>query len=707
MERRDVGKFLKVLLAVFASLILIVIVAAIAIPLFVDPNEFKPQIIELVKKETGRDLTINGDLEISVFPWIGVSTGELAVSNAKGFADRPFARIEQSDIKVKLLPLLSKKVEVSRIVLKGLDLYLAKNKRGVSNWADLIKEEKTGESKPEQQQSASSEQQSSAPAIAALAVAGLSIDNAHIVWDDQQSDQYTEIKNFNVDIEQLAFDRPVDIALSMEVLNPKAKSDTRLELETQLIINEALNRFQLKDLALTALLSGEKFNKPVKVLLTADSVIDLDQHTLALSGLKVRSGDLQLSADIEGRQIDSEPVFTGQLNIADFDLASFLHDMGVSLDMRDSKALSHFSLRSQLQATAESANFNNLAVKLDDSSLKGSFAITSFKPQAIRFNLMLDHIDADRYLPPEKPKAAKSKKAVASPSAAAVAGASLFPVETLRKLNLQGKLVINSLIINKIPMRGVAVNIDSRKGLLKTSQTIKHLFQGSYRGQTVINVRGRTPSLSLNEKLNNVQIGPLLKALKDSDRMTGRVNASIRLKGYGKTSRAIKSTLSGAISFNISDSVIKGFNIQKMIDSVKTLLKGTPLPAENKNDQTLFSKIRGTATIKNGILHNDDLVAVSSRVNVTGKGIVNLKNEAIDYKIRAAVTKRGDADRVKGIPLVIKITGPLDKPSYVLDIAAMALEKNKEKIDKVKNKLLKKLDKKLGSGAGELLKSFF
>ncbi len=702
------GKFLKILLTIFASLILIIIVAAIAIPLFVDPNEFKPQIIELVKKETGRDLSIDGDLEISVFPWIGVSTGELSISNAKGFADRPFAQIEQSDIKVKLLPLLSKKVEVSRIVLKGLDLYLAKNKRGVSNWADLVKtEKKPGKTPAKGQQTTPAEEKPSGPAVAALAVAGLSIENAHIVWDDQQSGQHTEIKNFNVDIDQIEFDRPVDVALSMEIVDAKAKSTVQLELDTQLTLNEALNRFKLNDLRLKTSLSGEKFKKPLKVLLTADSEIDLDKQTLALSNLQLRSGNLQLKADIKGTQIVSKPVFNGQLNIADFNLAGFLNDLGIKLDMRDSNALSHFSLHSQLQATAESASFANLAIKLDDSTLKGGVTIQNFKSQAIRFNLMLDHIDADRYLPPEKPKAKKSKKTVASPSAAAVAGASLFPVETLRKLNIQGKLVINSLIINKIPMRGTTLNIDSRKGVLKTSQSIKHLFQGSYHGQTVINVRGRTPSLSLNEKLSNVQIGPLLKALKDSDRMTGRVNASIRLKGYGKTSRAIKSTLNGAINFKISDSVIKGFNIQKMIDSVKTLLKGSPLPVENKNDQTLFTDISGTATIKNGILHNNDLVALSSRVNVTGKGIINLKNDSIDYKIRAAVTKRGQVDKVKGIPLVIKITRPLDKPSYTLDVAAMALEKNKEKIEKVKTKLLEKLDKKLGPGAGELLKSFF
>jgi len=43
----------------------------------------------------------------------------MALGNAFGFQDKPFATLEESDIKVKLLPLLTKKIEVSRIVLKG------------------------------------------------------------------------------------------------------------------------------------------------------------------------------------------------------------------------------------------------------------------------------------------------------------------------------------------------------------------------------------------------------------------------------------------------------------------------------------------------------------------------------------------------------------------------------------------------------------
>lgn len=700
------AKLIKIVLSIIASLVALIIIAAIAIPLFVDPNDYKPQIIELVKKETGRTLTINGDLEISVFPWIGVSTGELALSDAKGFADRPFAKIEESNIKVKLLPLLSRKVEVSRIVLKGLDLYLAKNKQGISNWDDLVQPEKA-QKQPSQSQPADTSETEKAPVLAALAIGGLSVENAHIAWNDASSDQNIEIRHFNFNTDQLQFDQPVDVNLAFEVFDKKADTTVQLDLATQLLINATLDNIQLKSLTLNTTMTGDNLpNKQIKAQLQSDIALNLTQQTLNISDLTLQSGTLQLRAQLKGVNIKDKPAFNGQINVAEFDLGKFLRNMGIKLNMRDDTALSRFHLQSQLAATDKAAKFSGLQMTLDDSHLKGDINIADFKKQAIRFNLALDTINADRYLPPES-KSTKTSKKIASPAAAAVASTTLFPVETLRKLNLQGTLLINALTFNKIPMQGVHLAIDAKAGLLKTQQSIKHLLEGRYSGQTVINVKGRTPSLALNEKLNGVQIAPLLKAMNDSDRINGKINASIRLKGYGNTSKAIKSSLNGALSFNLTDSIIKGFNIQKMIDSVKTLVKGKPLPPANQNDQTVFSKISGSATVSNGIVKNDDLIAASSRVDVTGKGLINLRTDQIDYKIRAAATKRGQKDKVKGIPLIIKISGPLAKPSYQLDIAAMALEKNKAKIDKVKTKLLNKLDKKLGPGAADLLKSFF
>ena len=68
--------------------------------------------------------------------------------------------------------------------------------------------------------------------------------------------------------------------------------------------------------------------------------------------------------------------------------------------------------------------------------------------------------------------------------------------------------------------------------------------------------------------------------------MSGIVDASAQLQGQGNNADELKSSLNGSLSFLFKDSVVKGFNLQKMIDQAKALIKESALPANNKNDQT-------------------------------------------------------------------------------------------------------------------------
>jgi len=105
-----VGKQFKIILSVIAAMFFLVAITLITLPFVIDPNNFKPEIAAAVKENTGRDLTLTGELKLSIFPWLGISTGQMVLGNAAGFQERPFATVEESTIKVKLLPLLTQKI---------------------------------------------------------------------------------------------------------------------------------------------------------------------------------------------------------------------------------------------------------------------------------------------------------------------------------------------------------------------------------------------------------------------------------------------------------------------------------------------------------------------------------------------------------------------------------------------------------------------
>ena len=232
------GKPFKIILAIIAALALLIVVAVFTLPFVINPNDFKPQIAAVVKDKIGRELTLEGELKLSVFPWLGISTGKMALSNAPGFQERPFAEIEAGDVKVKLLPLLTKKIELSRIVLKGLSLNLEKNQQGVSNWVDLtkLKESQPASAPAGNNNQMATQAPASAPAI--LAIGGIALENAHINWDDRSADKHIEIKDLSLNTDKIAFNEPVGIELALVMLSTKAKLTESIRLSSDLTVND-------------------------------------------------------------------------------------------------------------------------------------------------------------------------------------------------------------------------------------------------------------------------------------------------------------------------------------------------------------------------------------------------------------------------------------------------------------------------------------
>ncbi len=128
-------KALKLLFKIIAALLIVLIIAVVIFTATFDVNNYKTEITEQVEKATGRTFSIDGDINLSFFPWIGFKIEDVTLGNAEGFKAENFAAIQQLDIKVHLLPLLKKEVEVKTLALHGLNLSLEIAKDESNNWS--------------------------------------------------------------------------------------------------------------------------------------------------------------------------------------------------------------------------------------------------------------------------------------------------------------------------------------------------------------------------------------------------------------------------------------------------------------------------------------------------------------------------------------------------------------------------------------------
>ena len=391
--------------------------------------------------------------------------------------------------------------------------------------------------------------------------------------------------------------------------------------------------------------------------------------------------------------------------------------LGQSLpETSDATVLGKAGASFDFTATPKSVSLGRLAVRLDDSSLTGTAGIADFSRGAIRFDLALDAIDLDRYLPPRREG---EVKAPPTPAEAAAGGAAALPVETLKALDLDGRLRIGKLKAYQLTSSDVSVTVKARDGLVHVSPAQAKLYQGSYRGDIRLDARGATPAISLDERISGVQAGPLLRDLTGKEeKLLGVADVSLKITGRGADVPAIQKTLNGTAAFSFRDGAVKGVNIAQLIREAKARLKGQPVPPASGPNQTDFSSVTGTAQIRNGVVYNDDLDARSPLLRVAGKGKVDLPAQTLDYlltvKIVQALEGQGGAGLadLRGVAIPVRIKGPFSEPRYNVELdkvlKAAVENKVKEKVEeKIQEKVQEKVGDKLKDELGDKLKGLF
>ena len=720
------GKLIKILISLFV----LVIIALAALPFIIDPNDYRDEIITAVEENTGRKLTIDGELGLSVFPWIGIDIGKLSLGNAQGFGDKPFAAIDNASVKIKLLPLLTKEVVADTITLDGLQLNLAKNKNGETNWADLAGEPKPDASKsdtPGADDAKDDIKDKDSPegvGLKGLAIGGFEINNATINWQDDSTGQSYQVHNFQLNSGAISPGDPVDLSLALDLKSSEPQMTARLTLDGTVAVDNAIEKLTVLPLEVSVDASGEAFpNGALKAELSTDIVVNLKQLAVALDNLSLKSGDLDLSGKVALLNLDKQMQLDGNLKLAKLNLREWLASQGMALpDMASDKALSAFDANVTMKSDGTNTNISELKIGLDSSSITGSGKLAG---NHVGFDLNIDQINVDDYLPKEQasatPKSSgtansgKTAPASSAPASSALAAdtAPLFPVETLRPLDINGTLKIGSMIVSKLTAEDVNLKVIAENGVITTTQNIGRFYQGNFDGKAVLNVAGKTPKLTANANLQNLKAGPLLKDLTEKDVMEGTGRFKMDINSSGNSVDDIKKALGGTLSFRFDDGAVKGVNLAKLLRETKAKFEGKTLPASNEPEQTDFSELSGSAKITRGVLNNQDLSAKSPFLRVKGAGTVDLVKEVLNYTVQATVvaSAKGQGGEslkdLEGLNIPVKLTGPYAAPKYSVDWGKVLLSSQKAKVDEKVEEKKQELEKKLQDKLGDKLKGFF
>jgi AsmA protein len=680
------GKLFKILGWLLGVALLLIIAAVIIIPLVIDPNDFKDEIVIQVREQTGRTMQIEGDLKLSVFPWLGLETGAVSLGNAEGFGDEPFAAAAAIAVRVKLMPLLDNELEVDTVAIDGLVLNLAKAKDGRTNWDDLIAAQETT---PKE----AVEKEERDDGVTRLAISGVDISDGRVSWDDRQSGQRYAIDQIKLKTGSIVPGKPVALEMGLVLESSDPQLNATLDMGGTIEVDENADTLRISPLKLTVDAQGAALPQgALQAQLQTALAMKLDGSSLQLAGLKLDSGDLHLSGDLQGTNLNAQPAFSGSLKLAEFNLRDWMSSQGLAVpETADPKVLTRVSADVTLNAEGGATNFDKLALVLDDTRVNGK---ASLKGSAIGFTLNVDAIDLDRYLAPQKEAEASAGAGAATATGSTAVEEELFPVETLRGLNLNGVLNIQRLTINKLLAEGVKIIVKAGGGQLQMKQQVNSFYQGSYTGQTNINVQGKTPVMKIKSALSDIQAGPLLKDMTGKERLTGKGRFNAELTAHGNSTTAVKRSLGGNLNFRFEDGAVKGINLAQTIRELKALFDREKAAESDEPRQTDFSELTGSGVITRGVLSNKDLYAKSPYIRVNGSGTVNLVNEKTDYTLKTVLvnTSKGQGGKelaaLEGITIPVRVSGRYSAPKYSINWGEVLMDSQK---DKLKESLRKKL----------------
>jgi AsmA protein len=673
-------KALKIVGVVFAVFILIVAAGIAYVYSQFDAARIKAELARVVQEEKQRTLAIDGELELSFWPSLGVKLGRLRLSERA--SPQEFARVDKAHVSVAVMPLLSKRVVVDAVAVDGVKATLIKRKDGTLNIDDLMAKDKKEEGAPVR-----------------FDVASIKVANVQLDWRDEQTGRRMSLGGLDLSTGRVQGDTGAKtFAIDALSLAAKGKLDAdsfEVKLQTPKLAL-APGQSSAGDVTLDATLDGAQRSAKLKLALSG---IDAKGETLTAGKLALDLDAKAGDANLKGRLESPLVADLGRRSVALDKLAGRLEIADARMPIKQATLPLAGALRADLARM--SAN-GHLQTQFDESKIALKFDATRLAPPALAFDLDIDRLNLDKYLP--KKSAAGAEDAGKDGAAKDANDEGKLDFSAIKGLDLNGTVSIGSFQVANVKATKVRLQIKAAGGKLDVAPHSASLYGGTATGALTLDAN--TNAIALRENLVGVDIQPLLKDAVDKDLLEGRGTVSLDVAGRGATMAAVKRSLHGSAALALKDGALKGINLAQSFRDLKAKFSSRQdaVQQAKATDKTDFSELAATFKIADGVARNDDLALKSPFLRVAGSGSVDIAKAAIDYvaKVSVVATAAGqgakDLEHLKGLTVPVRASGPADNLSYRIEFAGIASEAVKAKVEEKTKEIKERMQEKALKG---------
>lgn len=248
---------------ILIGLVVLVVVAVVGLAIFLltfDPNAYKYKLEELVQERYQRTLTIDGEIELSLFPRIGLYVQGVSLSEPN--STDTFASIESTRLAVAVWPLLSNSFVVDHVAISGLKARVVRDKQGQFNFSNLVGGTPPVTDAPGNPAEALvGAAQTAAQAITGgpvptsrnnmqIDIAGLDLKDGEVQMQDAITGMAVAVTRINANTGRVTFNQPFDVRMSARVEGGYPRVDANLTGQALLTLDPSAKRYAAQKLDL-------------------------------------------------------------------------------------------------------------------------------------------------------------------------------------------------------------------------------------------------------------------------------------------------------------------------------------------------------------------------------------------------------------------------------------------------------------------------
>ncbi len=593
---------------------LAVVLALVAIGLVVtairllDPVAWKPELVSRVRQLTGRELRIDGQMSLSLFPRIEFVADDVGLANAPGAEPADMITLDTLRLALRLRPLFSGKVEVESFVLERPTIALQVDAKGRSNW----------EFGPD------SGERPGAGRDGAASLQDLQLDEARIVagrvsWNDRRSGATQTFTEVNLDVSLEGFDHPLEMEGDFEW------RERKIEVAVAMADPRAFT---------------ESGTTSLTVRLEAPNV------RLRVEDAKAHRAPLRLEGSVA---LDIQSVR---------DVASWC---GKPMNA-DTATFGTLAIRGDATVTASKLGLRKADIRLDDTRTNGDLDIDfAATPPRIEGSLAIERLDLNPYLSSQDSPPAGGTNEAWSDEPIAVDG--------MRAIDAAVELSLGSLDVPGFRLGRTAARARLAAGRLSADLTEVALYGGAGTASVTLDgsQAGRA-SLDVSCDLSGLRSDSLLRDLAGFDRLTGTAQVRASLSTRGRSSRELVGALGGTARVELRDGTLRGVNLIGMVTHVTGAFGRSD--AAKTDFSVLGGSFRlagGIARTDDLVLRSPLLHAEGAgSIDLPNR---SLDLRVAPKFVAPAVGQLGLGSPGVSVPVLIR--GPWGNPMYLPDVAGM------------------------------------